>query len=155
MAKLMAVLMLVGTQVEIEGELVKLECAKVYDLEPKLGKALVKQKEADDNPIAIAYHRGDVELYEKLLSERDAETTKSKRPVPATSTTAIPGAGTGAGDGAQTSSQPQQLTEAQQKAQADAKALEDQAVQEQDLVKAQALRDEAQALLKAAGLVTE
>lgn len=163
MAKLMAVLMLVSTHVEIEGELVKLECGRVYDLEPKQAKSLLKHKEADDNPITIAYHRGDLALYEKLLRERDAEASKSKKGAGGggtgkgtdTSTSAGAGSNTGAGTGADTANQPAQLSEAQLKAQADAQALEEQAAQEQDPAKAQGLRDEAQALLKAAGLVVE
>jgi hypothetical protein len=71
----MAVLVLVATPVEIDGERVDLAAGTVYDLDPKLGKSLVKQGIADDTPANIAFHRGDLDLYRKLL--QDAEDAKA------------------------------------------------------------------------------
>lgn len=76
---LVPVLLLVDKTIHVHDEPVRLLCGQVYDLEPKDADSLKKQGVADDTPANIAFHRGDMELYEKLL-QASAKPAKPVKP---------------------------------------------------------------------------
>lgn len=134
-ATLVAVLMLVSKTVTINKEEVKLKAGEVYDLDSKEAKALVKAGEADDTPANIAFHRGDLELFEQL---RASGAAKQQAQVPAAS--------------GQLDLQDKNLSEEQRADLDKANELLKAAEQEQDPAKAEQLRQDAKALIDAAGL---
>lgn len=134
-ATLVGLLILSATPIEVDGETVQLETGKVYDLEAKQAKLLVQQGMADDTPANVAFHRGDMELYEKLV--REAETKKSGK------------------QGNLLSNAPPALTAEQEKAKAEAAQLVEQAAAETDPAKAEDLKAAAKKLLEDAGVPAE
>lgn len=78
MAKpLISLLILVSTQIYIGDEVVQLEAGSVHDIEPDQAKALLKAGVADDTPVNVAFHSGDMERFEKLVK---AGKSKPKQP---------------------------------------------------------------------------
>lgn len=81
---LVPVLVLVDTTIHVYDEPVVLQSGRVYDLEPKDAADLKKRGVGDDTPANIAFHRGDMELYHKLLQAL----AKPAKPVKTTATAA-------------------------------------------------------------------
>jgi hypothetical protein len=132
---LVGLLILSATPIEVDGETILLETGKVYDIEAKQAKQLVHQGVADDTPANVAFHRGDMALYEKLV--REAATKKSGK------------------QGALLSNTSSTLTPEQEAAKAEAEALLEQAAVEADAEKAEALKADAKKLLEDAGVPAE
>ena len=118
MAKLISLLILVDHSIYIGEERVDLKAGSVHDLEPNQAKELVKSGIADDNSANVAYHAGDTERYEALLSKAKSGGKSAKT------------------DAADEKAKADALQAAQDKAKADADALIAQA--EELRVKAQA-----------------
>lgn len=80
---LVSVLMLADKTIDVHGELVRLKSGEIYDLEPQDAADLKKQGVADDTPANIAFHRGDMELYQKLLQAPAKPAKPAKATAPA------------------------------------------------------------------------
>lgn len=134
-ATLVGLLILSATPIEVDGETIQLETGKVYDLEAKQAKLLVQQGVADDTPANVAFHRGDMELYEKLVREASAKKAGKQ--------------------GTLLSNTPPALTAEQEKAKAESDLLLEQAAAEADPEKKAELTTAAKKLLEDAGVPAE
>lgn len=134
MAKLISLLILADKQVAVGDEMVTLKAGSVHDLEPNQAKALLKEGVADDSPANIAYHLGDMERYAALMEQAKGGGKKPKKDADAEAASKA-------------------AAEAKEKAQAEADDLMAKADEEQDPDAADALRAQAQEVLKQAGIV--
>lgn len=68
MAKsLVTLLILVSTQIYIGDEVVQLKAGSVHDIEPDQAAALLEAGLADNTPANVAFHSGDIDLYNDLV----------------------------------------------------------------------------------------
>lgn len=59
MSKLIPVVILCDAHIVVGDETIKLAAGSVPDLEPQQAAALIAAGQADSNPVAVAFHRGE------------------------------------------------------------------------------------------------